>query len=82
MDTMPDENDNSKILIKLGNRANDVELLKRTLKRIGYADKINDIDTTENCYVTIAIIGSPKPNTEAEANMVAEKLKELMQVIS
>lgn len=77
MDTMPDENDNSKILIKLGNRANDVELLKRTLKCIGYADKVNDIDTPENCYVTIAIIDSPKPNTEDEANMVAEKLNKL-----
>lgn len=82
MDTMPDEQDNSKILIKLGNRANDVELLKRTLNRIGYAAKINDIDTTENCYVTIATIDSPKPNTEDEAKLVAEKLKELIQVIS
>lgn len=80
MDTLPDENDNSKILIKLGNRANDVELLKRTLKHIGYADKANDIDTTESCYVTIATIDSHEPNTEAD--MVAKKLKELIEKIT
>ena len=82
MDTMPDENDNKKILVKLGNRANDVELLKQTLNRIGYADKVNTIDTTENCYVTIATIESHEPNTEAEAKLVAETLKKLIQDIS
>ena len=82
MDIMPDEKDNSKILVKLGNRANDVELLKQTLARIGYASKINDIIIRENCYVTIATIDSPKPNTEDDANQVAKKLKELMQDIS
>lgn len=82
MDTMPDENDNKKILVKLGNRANDVELLKQTLNRIGYADKVNAIDTKENCYVTIATIESHEPNTEAEAKLVAETLKKLIQDIS
>lgn len=83
MDIKPDEKDNSKILVKLGNRANDVGLLKRTLTRIGYEAKIKDIDTKENCYVTIVAIDSPKPNTEDEAKLVAKELKELMiKVIS
>ena len=82
MDIMPDEYDGSKILVKLGNRANDVELLEQTLIRIGYTEKTNDINTTENCYVTIATIDSPKPNTEDEAKLVAETLKKLIQDIS
>ncbi len=35
MDTMPDEDDKSKVIVQLGNRANNVEMLKKTLKRIG-----------------------------------------------
>ena len=80
MDTMPDEKDSSKVIVKLGNRANNVELLKRTLERIGHDDKANDIDTTDNCYVTIATIDSLGPDTEA--NTVAGKLKELIEDIS
>lgn len=76
MDTMPDEKDKSKAIIRLGNRANDVELLKDTLKRIGYADKINDIDTTDNCFVEIATIDSVKPDD------VGNKLKELIDLIT
>ena len=82
MDAMPDDKDSSKIIVKLGNRANDVEMLKRTLERIGYADKTDDIDTTDNCYVIIATIGTLEPGTEAEANTVAEKLNELIKDIS
>ena len=84
LDAMPDDKDCSKIIVKLGNRANDVEMLKKTLTRIGYADKINDIDTTENCHVTMATITIAPLEliTEKEANTVAEKLKELMQNIA
>ena len=80
MDTMPDDKDSSKVIVKLGNRANNVEMLKRTLERIGHADKTNAIDTTDNCYVTIATIDSLGPNTEA--NTVAAKLKELIKDIT
>lgn len=80
MDTMPDDKDSSKVIVKLGNRANNVELLKRTLERIGHADKTSAIDTTDNCYVTIATIASLGPNTEA--NTVAGKLKELIKDIT
>ena len=80
MDTMPDDKDSLKVIVKLGNRANNVEMLKRTLERIGHADKTNAIDTTDNCYVTIATIDSLGPNTEA--NTVAEKLKELIKDIT
>lgn len=80
MDTMPDDQDKSKIIVKLGNRANDVELLKRTLKRIGYADK--NIDTTDNCFVRIATIDISEPNTAAEAKAVADKLNELIKDIT
>lgn len=82
MDTMPDDKDSSKVIVKLGNRANNVELLKRTLERIGHADKTSSIDTTDNCYVTIATIDSLVPNTEADANTVAGKLKELIKDIT
>lgn len=82
MDTMPDDKDSSKVIVKLGNRANNVELLKRTLERIGHADKTSAIDTTDNCYVTIATIDSLEPNTEADANTVAGKLKELIKDIT
>lgn len=82
MDTMPDDKDSSKVIVKLGNRANNVELLKRTLERIGHADKTSAIDTTDNCYVTIATIDSLVPNTEADANTVAGKLKELIKDIT
>ena len=82
MDTMPDDKDSSKVIVKLGNRANNVEMLKRTLERIGHADKTSAIDTTDNCYVTIATIDSLEPNTEADANTVAGKLKELIKDIT
>ena len=82
MDTMPDDKDSSKVIVKLGNRANNVELLKRTLERIGHADKASAIDTTDNCYVTIATIDSLVPNTEADANTIAGKLKELIKDIT
>ena len=82
MDTMPDDKDSSKVIVKLGNRANNVELLKRTLERIGHADKTSAIDTTDNCYVTIATIDSLGPDTEADANTVAGKLKELIKDIT
>lgn len=55
-------------------------MLKRTLERIGHADKTNAIDTTDNCYVTIATIDSLGPDTEA--NTVAGKLKELIKDIT
>ncbi len=80
MDTMLDDKGSSKVIVKLGNRANDVELLKQTLKRIGYADK--NIDTTDNCFVEIATIDIPEPNTAAEAKAVADKLNELIKDIT
>lgn len=80
MDAMPDDKDHSKVIVKLGNRANDVELLKQTLKRIGYADK--NIDTTDNCFVRIATIDISEPYTIAEAKAVADKLNELIEGIT
>ena len=45
---MPIEGKESAI-IQLGNRANDRELLKQTLNRIGLADRISEIQ--EDCFI-------------------------------
>ena len=75
MDTMPDENDKSKAIVQLGNRANNVEMLKKTLERIGCPEKINKIDKVD-CYVTLATINSLEPE------MVGKELNEWIGKIS
>ena len=75
MDTMPDENDKSKAIVQLGNRANNVEMLKKTLERIGYPEKIDKIDKAD-CYVTLATINSLEPE------MVGKELNEWIGKIS
>ena len=75
MDTMPDENDKSKVIVQLGNRANNVEMLKKTLERIGCPEKIDKIDKVD-CYVTLATINSLEPE------MVGKELNEWIRKIS
>ena len=75
MDTMPDENDKSKVIVQLGNRANNVEMLKKTLERIGCPEKIDKIDKAD-CYVTLATINSLEPE------MVGKELNEWIGKIS
>ena len=75
MDTMPDENDKSKVIVQLGNRANNVEMLKKTLERIGCPEKIEKIDKAD-CYVTLATINSLEPE------MVGKELNEWIGKIS
>lgn len=75
MDTMPDENDKSKAIVQLGNRANNVEMLKKTLERIGCPEKIDKIDKVD-CYVTLATINSLEPE------MVGKELNEWIRKIS
>ena len=60
MDTMPSEEDKTKAVIQLGNRANNIEQLKNTLERIGCPEKIKDIDD-EGCFVNLDIVDSVKP---------------------
>ena len=75
MDTMPDENDKSKVIVQLGNRANNVEMLKKTLKRIGCPEKIETIEKAD-CYVKLATINSLEPE------MVGKELNEWIGKIS
>lgn len=75
MDTMPDENDKSKVIVQLGNRANNVEMLKKTLERIGCPEKIDQIEKAD-CYVTLATINSLEPE------MVGKELNEWIGKIS
>ena len=75
MDTMPDENDKSKVIVQLGNRANNVEMLKKTLERIGCPEKIEKIDKAD-CYVTLSTINSLEPE------MVGKELNEWIRKIS
>lgn len=75
MDTMPDENDKSKVIVQLGNRANNVEMLKKTLERIGCPEKIDKIEKVD-CYVTLATINSLEPE------MVGKELNEWIGKIS
>ena len=75
MDTMPDENDKSKVIVQLGNRANNVEMLKKTLERIGCPEKIEKIEKAD-CYVTLATINSLEPEK------VGKELNEWIRKIS
>ena len=75
MDTMPDEDDKSKVIVQLGNRANNVEMLKKTLERIGCPEKIEKIEKAD-CYVKLATINSLEPE------MVGKELNEWIGKIS
>ena len=75
MDTMPDENDKSKVIVQLGNRANNVEMLKKTLERIGCPEKIEKIEKAD-CYVKLATINSLEPEK------VGKELNEWIRKIS
>lgn len=59
MDTMPVEEKNVAV-IQLGNRANDIEQLKHTLKLIGLSDRINDIQE-DGCFINLEETASLKP---------------------
>lgn len=73
MDTMPIEGKESAI-IQLGNRANDRELLKQTLNRIGLADRISEIQ--EDCFINLEETGSLDPK------VVGNKLQHWIKLIS
>ena len=65
----------SKVIVQLGNRANNVEMLKKTLERIGCPEKIDQIEKAD-CYVTLATINSLEPE------MVGKELNEWIGKIS
>ncbi len=73
MDTMPIDGKESAI-IQLGNRANDRELLKQTLNRIGLADRISEIQ--EDCFINLEETGSLDPK------VVGHKLQHWIKLIS
>ena len=73
MDTMPIEGKESAI-IQLGNRANDRELLKQTLNRIGLADRISEIQ--EDCFINLEETGS------LDSKVVGNKLQHWIKLIS
>lgn len=68
MDTRPSDDNPNVAIIQLGNRANNVEMLKKTLARIGCADKIKDIDE-KDCYVNL------DTTTSIEPKVVGERLR-------
>ena len=72
---MPDENDKSKVIVQLGNRANNVEMLKKTLQRCGCLEKM-DKNEKAVCYVTLATRNSLEPE------MVGKELNEWIRKIS
>lgn len=65
MDTRPSDDNHNVAIIQLGNRANNVEMLKKTLARIGCADKIKDIDE-KDCYVNLDTTTSIEPKVVGE----------------
>ena len=68
------EDEENKVVFKLSNRNKDMDLLKQTLTRIGYQDRIKDIQEDE-CYIFI--------NTASfDANEIADKSRDLIKRIS
>ena len=74
VDIFPKEDEENKVVFKLSNRNKDMDLLKQTLTRIGYQDRIKDIQEDE-CYIFI--------NTASfDANEIADKSRDLIKRIS
>lgn len=71
MDTIED-GDSGKVLIQFGNRKNDDDLLKKTLKRIGCSDKWKE----SNGYVILETVSS------VDSDVVAERVKYWMDKIA
>ena len=76
VDIFPKENEENKVVFKLSNRNKDMDLLKQTLIRIGYQDRIKDIQIQEDdCWIFI--------NTASfDANEIASKARDMIQRIS
>ena len=74
VDIFPKEDEENKVVFKLSNRNKNMDLLKQTLTRIGYQDRIKDIQD-DDCYVFI--------NTASfDANEIADKARDLIKRIS
>ena len=74
VDIFPKEDEENKVVFKLSNRNKDIDLLKQTLIRIGYQDRIKDIQE-DDCYIFI--------NTASfDANEIADKARDLIKRIS
>lgn len=59
MDTLPVDGKDA-VVIQLGNRANNIEQLKDTLKHIGLSDRLDDIQE-DGCFITLEEVASLKP---------------------
>ncbi|MCI7119990.1 MAG: hypothetical protein MR933_09440 [Prevotella sp.] len=74
VDIFPKEDEENKVVFKLSNRNKNMDLLKQTLTRIGYQDRIKDIQE-DDCYIFI--------NTASfDANEIADKARDLIKRIS
>lgn len=74
IDIFPKEDEENKVVFKLSNRNKDINLLKQTLTRIGYQDRIKDIPE-DDCYIYI-------DTASFNANEIADKARDLIQKIS
>ena len=66
MDTMPNTDGGESTVIRIGNRANDVKLLKQTLSNLNVS---TNIDNEKDCWTTLDTVDSTKPED------VSKKLK-------
>ena len=74
VDIFPKEDEENKVVFKLSNRNKDMDLLKQTLTRIEYQDRIKDIQEDDCCiYINTASF---------DANEIASKARDLIQRIS
>ncbi len=64
MDTLPVD-DKDAVVIQLGNRANNIEQLKDTLRCIGLSDRLGDIQE-DGCFISLEEIDSPTPEVVGE----------------
>lgn len=74
VDIFPKENEEGKVVFKLSNRNKDLDLLKQTLTRIGYQNRIKDIQE-DDCYIYI-------DTTSFDTKEIADKARDLIKRIS
>lgn len=74
VDIFPKEDEEGKVVFKLSNRNKDLDLLKQTLTRIGYQNRIKDIQE-DDCYIYI-------DTTSSDTKEIADKARDLIKRIS
>lgn len=74
VDIFPKEDEEGKVVFKLSNRNKDLNLLKQTLTRIGYQNRIKDIQE-DDCYIYI-------DTTSSDTKEIADKARDLIKRIS